>query len=75
MSSKALEIKYIGAVSLLGRLVSKGREIQNEDIILVHAAMNDLLEEFPERFEIWKVSGGYSLEPLHQETKNVLKSA
>jgi ribosomal protein S12 len=75
MSSKALEIKYIGAVSLLCRLVSKGRQIQDEDIVLVRAAMNDLLEEFPGRFEIWKVSGGFSLELSPKEKRNASKSA
>jgi hypothetical protein len=62
--SQSMEIKYIGAVSLLGRLC---RNLDEEDMELVKIAMEDLLEEMPGRFEIWKVSGGYSLEPKRGE--------
>jgi hypothetical protein len=58
--SRSIEIKYIGVVSLLGRLC---RRLDEEDMSLVKMAMDDLLEEMPGRFEIWKISGGYSLEP------------
>ncbi len=61
--SQSMEIKYIGAVSLLGRLC---RRLDEEDMDLVRRAMDDLLDEFPGRFEIWKVSGGFSLEPKRE---------
>jgi hypothetical protein len=55
-----LEIKYVGVVALLGRLC---RNLEEEDMDLVKMAMEDLMAEFPDRFEIWKTNGGYSLEP------------
>jgi hypothetical protein len=59
--SRALEIKYIGAVALLGRLSPQIRD--DDDRYCIKQAMDDLLAEMPGRFEIWKVSGGFSLEP------------
>jgi hypothetical protein len=64
--NESMKIKYIGAVSLLGRLC---RNLDEEDVDLVKMAMDDLLEEMPGRFEIWKVSGGFSLEPKQEVTK------
>lgn len=58
--SRSMELKYIGTVSLLGRLC---RNLDEEDMELVKIVMDDLLEEMPGRFRVWKVSGGYSLEP------------
>ena len=62
--SKSVEIKYVGAVALLGRL---SPQIKDEDgLYCIKQAMDDLLEEMPGRFEIWKVSGGFSLEPKRE---------
>ncbi len=57
-----LEIQYIGACALLGRL---SRHITDtEELYLIERAMNDCADSFPGRFEvIGNNVGGWSLEP------------
>lgn len=57
--SRSMEIKYIGAVSLLGRLSPQIKD--EDDLYCIKQAMDDLQEEMPGRFGIVKVSGGFSL--------------
>ena len=61
--NRSMEIKYIGAVALLGRLSQRIKD--EEDLYCIEQAMNDLLEDLPGRFEIWKLHNGFSLEPKH----------
>jgi len=60
-----LEMKYIGAVALLGRISHNFRDDEKTLYCIKHA-MDDLVEELPGRFEVVKTSGGYSLEPISQ---------
>lgn len=63
-----LEMQYIGAVSLLGRLSSHLRDNGGEDSSLIKMVMEDLRKALPGRFEIWKTtSGGWSLEPIREK--------
>ena len=59
-----MEMKYIGAVALLGRLSEKFRG-DEETLYCIKRAMDDLVEELPGRFEVVKTTGGYSLEPAN----------
>lgn len=55
------EMHYIGVCALLGRLSSKIKD--EEALVLIEAALNDCAEQFPGRFEVVKVTNGWSLEP------------
>jgi hypothetical protein len=60
-----VELQYIGAVSLLGRL---SRHIEDEeDMCCIEMAMNDLVAALPGRFEIVECHRGWSLEPLPEK--------
>ena len=64
MSDKMIEIHYIGACSLLGRLSQK-TYIDREDKVLIRMALDDLVHVLPDRFEVVETSsGGISLEPI-----------
>ena len=57
-----LELQYIGAVALLGRLSRDSKD--DEDLCCVEMAMNDLVKALPGRFEAVKYNRGWSLEPI-----------
>ena len=57
-----IEMQYIGAVALLGRIV-RSFHYNEEDLALVEMAMQDLVKTLPGRFEVVKTTGGWSLEP------------
>jgi hypothetical protein len=58
---QVIEMHYIGACALLGRLSVKAG---SDDQYLIKRALDDLVGLLPGRFEIVTVSGGWSLEPM-----------
>jgi len=61
-----IEIKYIGCASLLGRLSKNIKD--KEDLCCIEMAMNDLVEEFPERFKVVRMHNGFHLEVIKQNS-------
>jgi hypothetical protein len=58
-----IELQYVGACALLGRLSSS--RMTEDDLFSVKRALDDCAATFPGRFEIVRTSsGGYSLEPI-----------
>jgi hypothetical protein len=57
-----MEMQYIGACHLLGRLANKLKD--DDDKYCVKRALDDCAAAFPGRFEVIKTSGGWSLEPV-----------
>jgi hypothetical protein len=56
-----IEMHYIGACALLGRLSTK---YNTGDLDLIKGALDDLVTLLPGRFEVVSVSRGWSLEPV-----------
>jgi hypothetical protein len=59
-----IEMQYIGAAAVLGRVSHLCREDTNA-MYSIKRAMDDCAAAFPGRFEVIRTSnGGYSLEPI-----------
>lgn len=61
-----IEMQYIGAVSLLGRV---SHVLTDEERDFVFAAMQDLLEVMPRRFTIVRGYNKLTLQPIIKEVK------
>jgi hypothetical protein len=71
-----MEMKYIGAVSLLLRVAREVGSNNDESNYCILAAAKDLLEELPGRFRIMNENspGNWSLEPIYEkESKGARK--
>lgn len=60
-------MQYIGVCSLLARITNRGpirRELYADDISSIERALKDAAKAMPGRFEVGRVGGGLSLEPI-----------
>ena len=56
-----IELHYVGACALLGRLSTK---TSSEGLHMIKGALDDLIMLLPGRFEVVSISRGWSLEPV-----------
>ncbi len=60
VSGMETEIKYVGVCMLLARLMPQIHDELDRDCI--QSALEDCAAQYPDRFEVVKTAGGYSLE-------------